>query len=112
MSSDSIEDSNVANNLDSQKWHKNYTRLMPYYYVNHKAKLKENGKKEEEKIVRVRKVVKNKTSLNLEVAEKDNARKRKQKILNKQNIIIPWEEIEEISLNLIKSRKWTLTFIK
>ena len=114
MSSGSSSDSELVNNTtESPKWHKNYSRLMPYYYVNHKARFTEHDSDDsDEKIVRVRKVIKSKATLNLEVAEKDNTRKKKQKITNLQNISIPWNDIEEISLNTIKSKKYTFQFIK
>ena len=80
MSSDT-NDSPVISEIDNQdpqqKWHKNYTRLMPYYYVNHKAKFTLNKEGSIEKLVRVRRVTKTRNSLVLEIAEKDNSRKTK-----------------------------------
>lgn len=104
MSSNTADDPNV-----SHRWHKNYTRLMPYYYVNHKARFKMGDK---EKIVRVRKVIKTKKNLFLEFAEKDNTRKKKQKITNLEQIEIAWEDIEEISLTTLKSGSVSFHFIK
>ena len=111
MSSDTDE-SNIPSDIEEEKkWHKNYTRLMPYYYVNHKAKLVSNSDSAE-RLVRVRKVVKTRESLNLEIAEKDNSRKKKQKILNKEMLIVAWDDLEEINLNTLKTTEWTLQFIK
>ena len=49
--------------IEEKKWHKNYTRLMPYYYVNHKAKLVYTTNPNEEKQVRIRKIVKSASDL-------------------------------------------------
>ena len=115
MSSDT-NDSAIISDLDNQntaqqKWHKNFTRLMPYYYVNHKAKYSTN-KEGSEKLVRVRKVTKTRKSLVLEIAEKDNSRKKKQKITQKEILTIGWDELEEINLTTLKTNGWTLQFIK
>ena len=118
MSSDTndspvISDIDNANTQESQqKWHKNFTRLMPYYYVNHKAKFSNNKEGSEEKLVRVRKVTKTRKSLVLEIAEKDNSRKKKQKITQKEILTIGWNELEEINLTTLKTNQWTLQFIK
>ncbi len=114
MSSDT-NDSLLSPDIDDQdslqKWHKNYTRLMPYYYVNHKAKYSlANGS--QEKLVRVRKVTKTRGSLILEIAEKDNTRKKKQKITQKEILTIPWNDLEEINLTTLKTNEWILQFIK
>ena len=115
MSSDT-NDSPVISEIDNQdpqqKWHKNYTRLMPYYYVNHKAKFTLNKEGSTEKLVRVRRVTKTRNSLVLEIAEKDNSRKKKQKITQKEILTVGWEEIEEINLTTLKTSEWTLQFIK
>ena len=114
MSSDANDSPVISEieNQDSQKWHKNYTRLMPYYYVNHKAKYILHKSEPEEKLVRVRKVTKTRESLILEIAEKDNSRKKKQKITQKEILTIPWNELEEINLTTLKTNDWTLQFIK
>ena len=115
MSSDTnntLIHSEIDNKETRQKWHKNYTRLMPYYYVNHKAKLILNKEESEEKLVRVRKVTKTRESLVLEIAEKDNSRKKKQKITQKETLKVSWEEFEEIGLSTLKTTEWTLVFIK
>ncbi len=112
-SNDSPMISEIDNNQDSQqKWHKNYTRLMPYYYVNHKAKFTNIKEGLDEKLVRVRKVTKTKDALILEIAEKDNSRKKKQKITQKENLTIGWDELEEINLTTLKSTEWILNFVK
>ena len=110
MSSDA-NDSPVLSEIDAQqKWHKNYTRLMPYYYVNHKAKYTKRD--EPEKLVRVRKVTKTRDALVLEIAEKDNSKKKKQKITQKEIITTPWSDFEEIGLTTLKTSDWALVFIK
>jgi hypothetical protein len=114
MSSDT-NDKPVLSEIDQDpqhKWHKNYTRLMPYYYVNHKAKFVNHKEGPEEKLVRVRKVTKTRDNLILEIAEKDNTRKKKQKITQKENLTINWNELEEINLTTLKTSDWTLLFIK
>ena len=115
MSSDT-NDSPVISEIDNQdpqqKWHKNYTRLMPYYYVNHKAKFTLNKEGSIEKLVRVRRVTKTRNSLVLEIAEKDNSRKKKQKITQKEILTVVWEDLEEINLTTLKTSEWTLQFIK
>ena len=115
MSSDTNDSplhSEIDNQPSQQKWHKNYTRLMPYYYVNHKAKLIYNKDDLEEKLVRVRKVTKTRESLVLEIAEKDNSRKKKQKITQKETLTVNWSDFEEIGLSTLKTTEWTLVFIK
>lgn len=102
--------------IEEKKWHKNYTRLMPYYYVNHKAKLVYTGSKEE-KLVRVRKIIKSINDLVLEVVEKvenspQNGEKKTRKRLKEETLKISWDELEEISFQVLKSRKWTLEFIR
>lgn len=112
MSSDTNE-TPVLSEIDAQqKWHKNYTRLMPYYYVNHKAKFILNKEGADEKLVRVRKVTKTREALILEIAEKDNSRKKKQKITQKELLKSPWSDFEEIGLTTLKTTEWTLLFIK
>ena len=67
---------------------------------------------DDEKIVRVRKVIKTKESLYLEFAEKDKTRKKKQKITNLEHMEIAWEDLEEISLTTLKSATASFHFIK
>ena len=116
MSSDTNDSpviSEINENQESQqKWHKNYTRLMPYYYVNHKAKFTNTKEGLEEKLVRVRKVTKTRDALVLEIAEKDNSRKKKQKITQKEILTIGWDDLEEINLTTLKTTEWILNFVK
>ena len=102
--------------IEEKKWHKNYTRLMPYYYVNHKAKLVYTTNPNEEKQVRIRKIVKSASDLVLEVVEKvenqDNTEKKNRKRLKEETLTISWVELEEISFQVLKSSKWKLNFIR
>ena len=104
-------------NTTVNKWHRNYTRLMPYYYVNHKAKLIYAVNPSEERQVRVRKIIKTVKELVIELVEKiDNnsgdGEKRTRKRLKEETLKISWDELEEISFQLLKSSKWTLNFIR
>ena len=99
------------------RWHKNYTRLMPYYYVNKKAKL--ITKEKEEKNVRVRKVIKTKSDLIIEIAEKidpnlrkEAGEKKSRKKLKESSLTIKWDDLLEISYQTIKTTNWTLEFIR
>ena len=100
------------------KWHKNYTRLMPYYYVNKKAKLVYENEEDEEKLVRVRKVIKSLKEVIIEVAEKidpnkvNKEGKSSRKRLLESSLRSGWDEIEEISYQTIKTSDWTLIFIR
>ena len=99
------------------KWHKNYTRLMPYYYVNHKAKLIYSVNPTEEKLVRVRKIIKTLDELVIELVEKvDNVpkkgEKKSRKRLREETLKVEWEDLEEISFQILKSSKWSLVFIR
>ena len=99
------------------KWHKNYTRLMPYYYVNHKAKLIYAVNPEEEKLVRVRKIVKTVNELVLELVEKvenvpKKGEKKSRKRLREETLKIAWDDLEEISFQNLKSSKWSLVFLR
>ena len=106
----------------SPRWHKNYTRLMPYYYVNKKAKLIFFGKdkvEKVEKVVRVRKIIKSTKELVIEVAEKIDKKKGKTKVKGKKRkrliestLTTTWDELEEISYQLIKASRWSLSFIR
>lgn len=102
--------------VEEKKWPRNYTRLMPYYYVNHKAKLVYPGT-DEEKMVRVRKIIKSVDNLVLEVVEKVDANsqpgaKKSRKRLREDTLKISWDDLEEISFQILKSNKWTLNFIR
>ncbi|MFV2015437.1 MAG: hypothetical protein ACC656_08430 [Candidatus Heimdallarchaeota archaeon] len=102
----------------SNKWHKNYTRLMPYYYVNKKAKLTSSDIGE--KIVRVRKVIKSKKELIIEVAEKIDQEKdlkakgskNRRKRLVESSLTASWDDLEEISYQAIKTNRWSLSFLR
>lgn len=99
------------------KWHKNYTRLMPYYYVNHKAKLIYAVNPTEEKLVRVRKIIKTVDELVLELVEKienlpSKGEKKSRKRLREETLKIAWDDLEEISFQILKSNKWSLVFIR
>ena len=111
----------------SARWHKNYTRLMPYYYVNKKAKLTDKTKENnsEERLVRVRKVIKSSKELIIEVAEKIDQTQNKEvkskgkskgnsrrKRLKESSLTCGWDELKEISYQAIKTDKWELTFIR
>ena len=102
--------------IEEKRWHKNFTRLMPYYYVNHKAKLVYNTNPDEEKQVRVRKIVKSPNDLVLEVVEKveasENGEKKTRKRLKEETLKISWDELEEISFQVLKSKKWKLNFLR
>lgn len=102
--------------VEEKRWHKNYTRLMPYYYVNHKAKLVYSNNPDEEKQVRVRKIVKTPVDLVLEVVEKiensDNGEKKTRKRLKEESLKISWDDLEEISFQVLKSKKWKLNFLR
>ena len=103
--------------VEEKKWHKNYTRLMPYYYVNHKAKLVYRANPNEEKQVRVRKIIKSLDDLVLEVVEKvehipENGGKKSRKRLKEETLKIAWDDLEEISFQVLKTNKWTLNFIR
>lgn len=102
--------------MEEKKWHRNYTRLMPYYYVNHKAKLVYPGD-DTEKTVRIRKIIKSVDDLVLEVVEKvdsnsQTGEKKTRKRLREETLKISWDELEEISFQILKSSKWTLNFIR
>ena len=88
---------------------------MPYYYVNKKAKLLLKDTKEE-KLVRVRKVIKNSSDLIIEIAEKIDPSQAKKlgtrKKLKESTLKINWDELEVISYQSIKSINWTLNFIR
>lgn len=101
--------------VEERKWHKNYTRLMPYYYVNHKAKLSMNNNPTLERQVKVRKIIKSIDNLVLEVVEKidpTTGEKKSRKRLKEETLKISWDELEEISFQVLKSSKWTLNFLR
>lgn len=90
---------------------------MPYYYVNHKAKLISNENPTEERQVRVRKIIKTIDELALEIVEKienpvQKGEKKSRKKLKEEMLKIGWDELEEISFQILKSNKWTLNFIR
>jgi len=102
---------------EAVKWHKNYSRLMPYYYVNHKAKLLfKNLDESEARLVRIRKIVKSTKELIVEVVEKIDVLKAEEKTsrkkLSEETLKVLWEEIEEISFQTLKTNKWTLVFVR
>ena len=107
----------MQKSVEEKKWHKNYTRLMPYYYVNHKAKLIYATNPSEEKQVRVRKIIKSINDLVLEVVEKidtthQGGEKKTRKRLREETLKISWDDLEEISFQTLKSTKWKLVFIR
>lgn len=101
--------------IEERKWHKNYTRLMPYYYTNHKAKLVFHNNPTVERQVKVRKIIKSVDNLVLEVVEKidpNNGEKKSRKRLKEETLKISWDELEEISFQVLKSTKWSLNFLR
>ena len=90
---------------------------MPYYYVNHKAKLIYAIDPDVERQVRVRKIIKRREELVLELVEKiDNStvkgEKKSRKRLKEETLKIDWDDLEEISFQLLKSNKWSLVFLR
>lgn len=101
--------------IEERKWHKNYTRLMPYYYTNHKAKLVYHNNPALERQVKVRKIIKSVDNLVLEVVEKidpTTGEKKSRKRLKEETLKISWDELEEISFQVLKSSKWSLNFLR
>lgn len=101
---------------DSKKWHKNFTRLMPYYYVNKKAKFTDYHLNTD-KLVRVRKIIKSSKELVIEIAEKIDPKKRSSNInsrkkIKESSLIVTWDDLLEISYQSIKTTNWSLEFIR
>lgn len=98
------------NSSSKPKWPRNYSRVMPYYYVNHRARLRTaNG---EEKTVRVRQMYKNVDELVIEVVEKERTkRKGKIKTKSEETLTADWDSLEEISLKCLSTPKWRLQFL-
>ena len=90
---------------------------MPYYYVNHKATLSYAVNPTEEKQIRVRKIIKTLNELVIELVEKSDpssskGEKKVRKRMKEETLKIEWDDLEEISFQVLKSSKWTLNFIR
>ena len=68
-------------------------------------------------MVSIRKIIKSVDDLVLEVVEKvDNnsqtGEKKTRKRLREETLKIAWDDLEEISFQILKTNKWTLNFIR